>query len=256
MAGLRDYAVLSLLARLGLRAAEAAGCSWAISTGGPARSRSRARAAAPSGSRCLGRGGARRLADRRTAAVEPRAVFVSVRRPYRELTPEAVRAVMGRACERAGLDGGERTGSGTRWRPRCCAPGRRCPRWARSSATAATVHLALCQGRRDALRPLARPWPGTAGMSALRGRAAEYLAMRRALGFELTTQGRHLRASSGSARNAPPRGDRRPGGRVGDPGRPGRRREVSRPGRLDIVRIFARHLKALDPATEVPPEDV
>jgi integrase/recombinase XerD len=26
--------------------------------------------------------------------------------------------------------------------------------------------------------------------------------------------------------------------------------------RLDIVRIFARHLQPLDPATEVPPEDV
>ena len=29
-------------------------------------------------------------------------------------------------------------------------------------------------------------------MSALRARAEEYLAMRRALGFKLTTQGRHL----------------------------------------------------------------
>ena len=26
--------------------------------------------------------------------------------------------------------------------------------------------------------------------------------------------------------------------------------------RLDVVRIFARHLQPLDPATEVPPEDV
>ena len=29
-------------------------------------------------------------------------------------------------------------------------------------------------------------------MSALRARAEEYLAMRRTLGFKLTTQGRHL----------------------------------------------------------------
>ncbi|WP_199537242.1 tyrosine-type recombinase/integrase [Spongiactinospora gelatinilytica] len=37
-------------------------------------------------------------------ACESRAVFVTVRRPYRQLTPEAVRAVMGRACDRAGLE--------------------------------------------------------------------------------------------------------------------------------------------------------
>jgi integrase/recombinase XerD len=32
--------------------------------------------------------------------------------------------------------------------------------------------------------------------------------------------------------------------------------EVYQARRLDVVRIFARHLQALDPATEVPPEDV
>ena len=42
----------------------------------------------------------------------------------------------------------------------------------------------------NALRPLARPWPGSRQVSALRARAEEYLAMRRALGFKLTTQGR------------------------------------------------------------------
>jgi len=35
---------------------------------------------------------------------ESRAVFVTVRRPYRQLTPEAVRQIMGRACDRAGLE--------------------------------------------------------------------------------------------------------------------------------------------------------
>src|SRR5262249_57829115 len=35
---------------------------------------------------------------------ESRSVFVTVRRPYRPLTPESVRAVMGRACERSGLE--------------------------------------------------------------------------------------------------------------------------------------------------------
>ena len=37
-----------------------------------------------------------------------------------------------------------------------------------------------------------------------------------------------------------------------DPQRP----QAYQARRLDIVRIFARHLQPLDPATEVPPEDV
>ena len=94
-------------------------------------------------------------------------------------------------------------------------------------------------------------------MSALRAAAGEYLAMRRALGFMLTTQGRHLMSFVGfceergadrvtadlalewATRTARGSGD-----------------EVYQARRLDVVRIFARHLQALDPATEVPPEDV
>ena len=94
-------------------------------------------------------------------------------------------------------------------------------------------------------------------MSALRAAAGEYLAMRRALGFRLTTQGRHLMsfvafceergavrvtadlAVEWATRTARGSGD-----------------EVYQARRLDAVRIFARHLQALDPATEVPPGDV
>ncbi|MDW5326728.1 hypothetical protein [Plantactinospora sp. KLBMP9567] len=36
----------------------------------------------------------------------------------------------------------------------------------------------------------------------------------------------------------------------------GSREEVYLARRLDTVRIFARHVQALDPATEIPPEDV
>jgi len=94
-------------------------------------------------------------------------------------------------------------------------------------------------------------------MSALRARAEEYLVMRRALGFRLTTQGRHLMSF---VRFCEERGaDRvttdlaigwatRTSRGSGD--------EVYQARRLDVVRIFARHLRALDPATEVPPEDV
>lgn len=94
-------------------------------------------------------------------------------------------------------------------------------------------------------------------MSALRTRAGEYLAMRRALGFKLTTQGRHLmsfvrfceersadRVTADLAIEWATRTSRGSGN------------EVYQARRLDVVRIFARHLQALDPATEVPPDDV
>lgn len=93
-------------------------------------------------------------------------------------------------------------------------------------------------------------------MSALRDAAEGYLVMRRALGFKLTTWGRHLMSFIDycQAHHADhittelaltwatqtPRGS-------GD--------EVYWSRRLMVVRIFARHLKTLDPATEIPPED-
>jgi integrase len=93
-------------------------------------------------------------------------------------------------------------------------------------------------------------------MSSLRDAAEGYLVMRRTLGFKLTTWGRHLMSfidycethdadhittelALGWAIQTP-RGS-------GD--------EVYWSRRLMVVRIFARHLKTLDPATEIPPED-
>ena len=81
--------------------------------------------------------------------------------------------------------------------------------------------------------------------------------MRRALGFKLTTQGRHLMSfvrfceergadhvTADLAVEWATRTSRGSGN------------EVYQARRLDVVRIFARHLQALDPATEVPPDDV
>lgn len=94
-------------------------------------------------------------------------------------------------------------------------------------------------------------------MSALRQQAKDYLAMRRALGFKLTTFGSKLlgfidyldacsitRVTTDAAvawATSTPRAstDR-----------------VHWARRLDVVRIFARHLQTLDPATEIPPDDV
>lgn len=94
-------------------------------------------------------------------------------------------------------------------------------------------------------------------MSALRARAEEYLAMRRALGFRLTVQGRHLMSFVRFC-------EERSAGRVTTDmavewatraGR-GSGSEYYRARKLDTVRIFARHLQMLDPATEIPPGDV
>lgn len=91
-------------------------------------------------------------------------------------------------------------------------------------------------------------------MSRLRSRAEEYLAMRRALGFKLTAQGRHVMSfvafceERGTGRLTADLAIQWATATSGG--------EVYQARRLDSVRIFARHLQALDPAAEVPPEDV
>ena len=88
-------------------------------------------------------------------------MFVTIRRPYRQLTPEAVRSVMGRACERAGL---ERRGS-HRFRHALATEmlraGASLPEVGQvlrhRSLLSTSVYAKVDQ---DSLRPLARPWPG------------------------------------------------------------------------------------------------
>jgi site-specific recombinase XerD len=161
--GLRDYAVLSLLARLGLRGAEAAGLQlgdvdWrageiAVCGKGSRIERLPLPAAAGEALAAWLTGGRPRC--------ESRAVFVTVRRPYRQLTPEAVRAVMGRACDRAGL---ERRGA-HRLRHALATEllraGASLPEVGQvlrhRSLLSTSVYAKVDQ---DALRPLARPWPG------------------------------------------------------------------------------------------------
>jgi integrase/recombinase XerD len=92
--------------------------------------------------------------------------------------------------------------------------------------------------------------------ATIRKHAEEYLAMRRALGFKLTTFGQrlmsfvnYLEAKSSNvlttelalawAADASHSTD-----------------EVTWSRRLMVVRVFARHLAALEPTTEIPPEDI
>jgi integrase/recombinase XerD len=163
--GLRDYAVLSLLARLGLRGAEAAGLAlddidWRageIAVTGKGSRTERLPLPAPAGEAL-----AAWLTGGRPQC-EPRAVFVTVRRPFRQLTPDAVRQVMGRACDRAGLD---RRGA-HRLRHALATE------MLRAGASLPEVGQVLrhrnqlstslyAKVDQEALRPLARPWPGAA----------------------------------------------------------------------------------------------
>jgi len=94
-------------------------------------------------------------------------------------------------------------------------------------------------------------------MSALRARAEEYLAMRRALGFRLESWGPRLMSF---VRFCEERGTTTVTTDMAVEWATstvrGSDHEAYHARRLDVVRIFARHLQPLDPAAEVPPEDV
>ena len=82
--------------------------------------------------------------------------------------------------------------------------------------------------------------------------------MRRALGFKLTSHGPRLigfvRLLRGRAMPTRVTTELALEWATGD--RQADRRGLTWARRLDVVRIFARHLQSLDPATEVPPADV
>src|SRR5262249_27037987 len=116
-------------------------------------------------------------------------------------------------------------------------------------------HVALCQGRPERVAAAGAAMAGSRAVSGLRARAGEYLAMRRALGFSLETQGPQRRSF---VRFCEERGASRVTTdlAVEWAARTASSSEAYQARRLDVVRIFARHLQALDPATEVPPGDV
>src|SRR5450755_224418 len=103
--GLRDRAILMLLARLGLRGAEAAGLMLAdidwlageITVTGKGSQTEAMPLSADAGQALAG------YLTKGRPRCSSAAVFVTARAPYHQITPSVVRAVMSRACEQAGL---------------------------------------------------------------------------------------------------------------------------------------------------------
>ena len=103
--GLRDRAILMLLARLGLRGAEAAGLQLAdidwqageITVTGKGSVREAMPLPADAGQALAG------YLTKGRPRCSCAAVFVTARAPYHQITPSVVRALMPRACEQAGL---------------------------------------------------------------------------------------------------------------------------------------------------------
>jgi len=253
--GRRDYAILVLLARLGLRAAEVSALrlddiEWRageIVVRGKGRSEERLPLPPDVGAAIaayLRRGRPRR---------PERAVFLRACAPLRELTPDGVSEVVRAASERAEL------GSFGSHRLRHTAAtqmlraGGSLPEVAqvlrhRTVATTAIYakvdHLAL----RGARHALAGEWT----MTDYRAAADDYLATRRAMGYKLCYQGQmlvqfvdyleavgaeHLTINHALGWAKQPSGAARTWWAV----------------RLSTVRAFARYLSALDPATQIPP---
>jgi len=163
--GRRDYAILTVLARLGLRGAEAAALQlgdidWRageVMIRGKGSRLDRLPLPVP-----VGEALAAWLSGGRVRCGSP-AVFVTVRAPYRQLSPEAVRAIMGRACDRAGLArrGAHRLRHSLATEmPRAGASLPEVGQVLRHRSQLATSAYAKVD--QNALRVLARPWPGGA----------------------------------------------------------------------------------------------
>ena len=162
--GTRDLAILTVLARLGLRAAEVAGLSledidWRagelVVRGKGARSE-RLPLPADVGEAIVGY-----LHDGRPSSAQDRAVFVRVRAPHHRLSPGAITYVVEAAALRAGLGRIHAHRLRHTAASEMLRAGATLPevgqvlrhRHARSTAIYAKVD-------REALRQIARPWPG------------------------------------------------------------------------------------------------
>ena len=93
-------------------------------------------------------------------------------------------------------------------------------------------------------------------MTTIRQHAQQYLAMRRALGFKLTTFGQRLLSFVSYLEQRGATTITTDAAVAWAMGTPRSRDQVQWSHRLMVVRVFARHLATLDPATEIPSGDI
>lgn len=190
--GLRDRAMLTLLAVLGLCGAKAAvlgldDIDWYAGlvtvVGKGSRSEQLPLSTA------VGQAMADYLLKGRPSDNGCSTLLLTSRHPYRRLTPSAVRAITGRPASGSASTTPARTDFGIPWPPICCRPVRLCPTSAKSCGIAASSPAPFTP---RLTTPICRNWsvPGRETPRVrrrrndhpLRVRAEAYLAMRRSLG--------------------------------------------------------------------------
>jgi integrase len=182
--GCRTRAAVLLMVRLGLRVGKSQRCDLTMWTGARARSSFAARDAGPIVCRCRSTWAppSPRMCDEPPADRDP-VLFLRVCAPHRPTGSGALKSAVRAACRRAGVPE-----IGTH-RLRHTAASQMLRRGSSLSEIAQVLrhrHLdttaIYAKVDRVALREVARPWPGGAG-DLLRDLVAEYLALRRALGY-------------------------------------------------------------------------
>ena len=198
--GCRDFAVLTLLVRLGMRAGEVAklrleDIDWragAIVVRGKANCAERVPLPMD-----VGEAVAAYLRRGRPASADGRTVFVRIKAPHRAITRGGVTQIVAAAARRAGL------GLIHAHRLRHTAA----TQMLRAGATLPEIGQLLRHRRamttaiyakvdREALRTIARHWPGGRPMIVLRQALDDYLRVRRALGYKLARAEKASRLSS------------------------------------------------------------
>ena len=194
---LRDRAVVLLLARLGMRASEVANLAfdeldWVagrITLAGKARREERLPLTQEIGDAIIA------YIERARPRIATTRLFLTSAAPIRPLSRIAVKCIVRRALDRAGIKSAHRGAhilrhSAATAMLRNGASSCRCRR--RVAASFAVGHGALCQGRH---------WPPVGDRAALGREAAmlnddvnRYITLRRTLGYKLVKAERHLRA--------------------------------------------------------------